>query len=87
MSSYSFRTDSSSVVGFSTGMGWKWVGACAHSLHLRIPSPHPGRANSKNNKGLLPTAAEGTMVDLAFWHDCFEQDQSWDDFGTTISEI
>ena len=27
------------------------------------------------------------MVDLVFWDDSFEQDRSWDDFGTTISSI
>ena len=33
------------------------------------------------------TSLEVVMVDLAFWDDSFEQDRSWDDFGTTISDI
>ena len=31
--------------------------------------------------------SEIVMVDLAFGDDFFEQDRSWDDFGTTISGI
>ena len=30
---------------------------------------------------------EIVMVDLAFWNDGFEQDQTWDDFGTTTSDV
>ncbi len=31
--------------------------------------------------------SEIVMVDGTFWDDSFEQDRSWDDFGTTISGI
>ncbi len=31
--------------------------------------------------------SEIVMVDLGFGDDSFEQDRSWDDFGTTISGI
>ena len=31
--------------------------------------------------------SEIVMVDGTFWDDSFEQDLSWDDFGTTISGI
>ena len=33
------------------------------------------------------TDSEIVMVDLGFGDDFFEQDRSWDDFGTTISGI
>ena len=33
------------------------------------------------------TDSEIVMVDGTFWDDSFEQDRSWDDFGTTISGI
>ena len=33
------------------------------------------------------TDSEIVMVDLAFGDDFFEQNRSWDDFGTTISGI
>ena len=37
---------------------------------------------------LCPLAdSEIVMVDGTFWDDSFEQDRSWDDFGTTISGI
>ena len=40
---------------------------------------------------LTPTTdcadSEIVMVDGTFWDDSFEQDRSWDDFGTTISGI
>ena len=35
----------------------------------------------------MTTGSEIVMVDLAFVDDCFEQDRSRDDFGTTISVI
>ena len=36
---------------------------------------------------MISTDSEIVMVDLGFGDDFFEQDRSWDDFGTTISGI
>ena len=37
--------------------------------------------------GIISSDSEIVMVDLVFGDDFFEQDRSWDDFGTTISWI
>ena len=41
----------------------------------------------QEEKGCTSKCADSeiVLVDLAFWDDLFEQDRSWDDFGTTIA--
>ena len=49
------------------------------SLFLSLP---------QSRRLLIPYPdSEIVMVDLGFGDDFFEQDRSWDDFGTTISGI
>ena len=54
----------------------------------------PGSKDHKSMNSILPEGlfsnladSEIVMVDGTFWDDSFEQDRSWDDFGTTISGI
>ena len=39
------------------------------------------------SSGAQYSDSEIVMVDRTFWDDSFEQDRSWDDYGTTISGI
>ena len=44
---------------------------------------HSGLASFRTQKA----DSEIVMVDGTIWDDSFEQDRSWDDFGTTIAGI
>ncbi len=64
----------------------------AYSLLIWSPTAHPPRIRSLFTAyslliRILFSDSEIVMVDGTFWDDSFEQDRSWDDFGTTISGI
>ena len=65
----------------------RMVFAISSNLFLiRINSFFNKWSLDQGQKTIIPDS-EIAMVDGRFWGESFEQDRSWDDFGTTISEI